>query len=44
MARFISSDEVELVKLGLAYGGRVPDVKMGGTRQLTLLEYALPLY
>jgi len=40
MARFISSDEVELVKLGLAYGGRVPDVKMGGTRQLTLLEYA----
>jgi hypothetical protein len=40
MASFISRDEVELVKLGFAYGGRVPDVKMGGTRQLTLLEYA----
>ena len=40
MASFISNDEVELVKLGLSYGGRVPDVRMGGTRNLTLLEYA----
>jgi ankyrin repeat protein len=40
MASFIWNDDVELVKLGFAYGGRVPEVKMGGTRRLPVLEYA----